>query len=202
MSGKLDQALDDIASAQRSSARRRNAPRRSTGRQNTNAPVGGIQKSTKPVRGAAGAKPTPAKATPINKDSKIIVSNLVCFLAAPRPDEMLTLPSQRTFRNSRLRYVSVVARNALGICSTCLSPYSFLPSDVAFSRFVRRICATGLERSQSYISFLDYQDLENGTCRRKSSRSLSRNDFVENAWSAFLHNSADWTGFKFDKTIA
>ncbi|KAK7413215.1 RNA-binding RNA annealing protein [Neonectria punicea] len=75
MSGKLDQALDDITSAQRRSARRRNAPRRSVGRPNTAAPVGGIQKNTKPVRGA-GAKPTPAKAVNANSDSKIIVSNL------------------------------------------------------------------------------------------------------------------------------
>ncbi|KAI5456400.1 hypothetical protein BGZ63DRAFT_517987 [Mariannaea sp. PMI_226] len=75
MSGKLDQALDDITSAQRQSVRRRNNPRRSTGRQATNAPVGGIQKNTRPARGV-GAKPTPAKAAPINKDSKIIVSNL------------------------------------------------------------------------------------------------------------------------------
>ncbi|KAH7134713.1 RNA recognition domain-containing protein [Dactylonectria estremocensis] len=75
MSGKLDQALDDITSAQRRSARRRSAPRRSTGRPNTAAPVGGIQKNTKPARGA-GAKPAPAKAVAANSDSKIIVSNL------------------------------------------------------------------------------------------------------------------------------
>ncbi|KPM39340.1 hypothetical protein AK830_g7238 [Neonectria ditissima] len=75
MSGKLDQALDDITSAQRRTARRRNAPRRSVGRPNTAAPVGGIQKATKPARGA-GAKPTPAKAVGANSDSKIIVSNL------------------------------------------------------------------------------------------------------------------------------
>ncbi|KAJ4269611.1 RNA-binding RNA annealing protein [Fusarium torreyae] len=76
MSGKLDQALDDITQAQRRSARRRsNNPRRSTGRPAAAAPVGGIQKNTKPARGA-GAKPAPAKATPTNSDSKIIVSNL------------------------------------------------------------------------------------------------------------------------------
>ncbi|CAM1509157.1 Fc.00g028960.m01.CDS01 [Cosmosporella sp. VM-42] len=79
MSGKLDQALDDITSAQRRGATRggrRNAPRRSTGgRPVTNAPVGGIQKNTKPARGA-GAKNIPAKATAANSDSKIIVSNL------------------------------------------------------------------------------------------------------------------------------
>ncbi|KAF4977367.1 hypothetical protein FZEAL_6095, partial [Fusarium zealandicum] len=75
MSGKLDQALDDITQAQRRSARRRTNPRRSTGRPAAPAPVGGIQKSTKPARGA-GAKPAPAKATAANSDSKIIVSNL------------------------------------------------------------------------------------------------------------------------------
>ncbi|KAI8718436.1 RRM domain-containing protein [Fusarium sp. LHS14.1] len=75
MSGKLDQALEDITQAQRRSARRRNNPRRSTGRPAAAAPVGGIQKNSKPARGA-GAKPVPAKATPTNSDSKIIVSNL------------------------------------------------------------------------------------------------------------------------------
>ncbi|KAF5676297.1 mRNA export mlo3 [Fusarium heterosporum] len=75
MSGKLDQALDDITQAQRRSARRRPAQRRSTGRPAAAAPIGGIQKSTKPARGA-GAKNAPAKAAPTNSDSKIIVSNL------------------------------------------------------------------------------------------------------------------------------
>ncbi|KAF4461446.1 mRNA export mlo3, partial [Fusarium albosuccineum] len=75
MSGKLDQALDDITQAQRRSARRRNNPRRSAGRPAATAPIGGIQKNTKPARGA-GAKPAPTKATPSSSDSKIIVSNL------------------------------------------------------------------------------------------------------------------------------
>ncbi|EMT73223.1 mRNA export protein mlo3 [Fusarium odoratissimum] len=75
MSGKLDQALDDITQAQRRSARRRPNQRRGAGRPAVAAPVGGIQKSTKPARGT-GAKPAPAKATPTNSDSKIIVSNL------------------------------------------------------------------------------------------------------------------------------
>jgi THO complex subunit 4 len=75
MSGKLDQALDDITQAQRRSARRRSNPRRSTGRPAAAAPVGGIQKNTKPARGA-GAKPAPTKAAPTNSDSKIMVSNL------------------------------------------------------------------------------------------------------------------------------
>lgn len=82
MSGKLDQALDDITSAQRRNAgRRRNPQRRSvTGRPAPTAPVGGIQKNTRPARGA-GAKPAPAKAAAANSDSKIIVSNLVCSSA-------------------------------------------------------------------------------------------------------------------------
>ncbi|KAH6969971.1 hypothetical protein DER45DRAFT_622733 [Fusarium avenaceum] len=75
MSGKLDQALDDITQAQRRSARRRSTQRRSTGRPVAAAPIGGIQKSTKPARGA-GAKNAPVKAAPTNSDSKIIVSNL------------------------------------------------------------------------------------------------------------------------------
>lgn len=92
MSGKLDQALDDITSAQRRSARRRNNPRRSTGRPAAPAPVGGIQKNLKPARGA-GAKPTPAKAISANSDSKIIVSNLVSFSPC-HPPSALTNASQ------------------------------------------------------------------------------------------------------------
>lgn len=87
MSGKLDQALDDITSAQRKNAgRRRNPQRRSAGRPAPAAPVGGVQKNTRPARGA-GAKPVPAKGPSANSDSKIIVSNLVSSLA----------PSQSTY---------------------------------------------------------------------------------------------------------
>lgn len=79
MSGKLDQALDDITSAQRRNAgRRRNPQRRSAARPAAAAPVGGIQKNTKPARGA-GQKPAPAKGATPAGDSKIIVSNLVCI---------------------------------------------------------------------------------------------------------------------------
>lgn len=74
MSSKLDKPLDDIVSAKRQSARnRRPSQRRSTGPK-TAAPVGGIQKNSRPARGAA-AKPTPAKATGTG-ESKVIVSNL------------------------------------------------------------------------------------------------------------------------------
>lgn len=75
MSGKLDQSLDEITTAQRRSTRRRPTQRRSTGRPAQAAPVGGIQKSTKPARGAA-AKPALAKAAAAHADSKVIVSNL------------------------------------------------------------------------------------------------------------------------------
>ncbi|KAG6023808.1 hypothetical protein E4U41_001927 [Claviceps citrina] len=74
MSSKLDKPLDDIVSAKRQSARnRRPSQRRSVGPK-TSAPVGGIQKNSKPARGAA-VKPTPAKAANTG-ESKVIVSNL------------------------------------------------------------------------------------------------------------------------------
>ncbi|KAG5982116.1 hypothetical protein E4U55_002276 [Claviceps digitariae] len=74
MSSKLDKPLDDIVSAKRQSARnRRSTQRRSTGAKPT-APVGGIQKNSKPARGTA-AKPAPAKLAG-SGESKVIVSNL------------------------------------------------------------------------------------------------------------------------------
>ncbi|KAG6005024.1 hypothetical protein E4U21_000539 [Claviceps maximensis] len=74
MSSKLDKPLDDIVSAKRQSARnRRSTQRRSTGPK-TSAPIGGVQKNSKPARGSA-VKPTPAKAAGIG-ESKVIVSNL------------------------------------------------------------------------------------------------------------------------------
>ncbi|TDZ23346.1 mRNA export protein mlo3 [Colletotrichum sidae] len=77
MSGKLDQSLDDILSTQRRSAggARRRSQRRSTGRPAAAAPVGGVQKTSKPAR-AAAAKPNAAKPTQGTGDSKVIVSNL------------------------------------------------------------------------------------------------------------------------------
>jgi THO complex subunit 4 len=77
MSGKLDQSLDEITTAQRRSTRaRRPVQRRSTsGRPTSSAPIGGIQKSTKAPRGAAN-KPALAKAAAAHGDSKVIVSNL------------------------------------------------------------------------------------------------------------------------------
>ncbi len=81
MSGKLDQSLEEIASTQkRGAGRRRNPARRAAGRPAPAAPVGGIKKNIKPARGAGG-KAAPLKATPINSESKIIVSNLVSSYA-------------------------------------------------------------------------------------------------------------------------
>lgn len=82
MSGKLDQSLDEITTAQkRTAGRRRNPPRRTAGRPVVTAPIGGIRKNTKPARGP-GAKAVPARAAPLSGESKIIVSNLVspCYL--------------------------------------------------------------------------------------------------------------------------
>jgi hypothetical protein len=148
MSGKLDQALDDITQAQRRGARRRSNPRRSAGRPAAAAPIGGIQKNTKPARGS-GAKPAPAKAAPTNRDSKIIVSNLVGF---PQYYTHMNITnnftSLRTSRSSRLRYVSAVALEALGLCSTFYSsPLLFFAFDVAS---IRLVCRFGLELSDAY----------------------------------------------------
>ncbi|TPX17055.1 uncharacterized protein E0L32_012289 [Thyridium curvatum] len=75
MSGKLDQSLDEILSTQRRSAGRRRSTRRSTGQPARAAPVGGIQKNTKPARGNT-SKTAPAKAAGATGVSKIVVSNL------------------------------------------------------------------------------------------------------------------------------
>ncbi len=78
MSGKLDQSLDEILTNQRRNQQgRRRSQRRPAGAANaaTTAPAGGIQKNTKPARGAT--KPTPAKGAGLSGESKIMVSNLV-----------------------------------------------------------------------------------------------------------------------------
>ncbi|ORY56057.1 mlo3-like protein [Pseudomassariella vexata] len=77
MSGKLNQSLDEIVSTSRRQSSRRGgrATRRSIGRPTTTAPVGGVQKITRPPRGAA-PKQAPAKAIGGNGESKVVVSNL------------------------------------------------------------------------------------------------------------------------------
>ncbi|AEO61671.1 hypothetical protein MYCTH_2316574 [Thermothelomyces thermophilus ATCC 42464] len=77
MSGKLDQSLDEILSSQRRNQQgRRRSARRSAGaaKPAATAPAGGIQKNSKPARGAN--KPTPAKGVGLTGESKIVVSNL------------------------------------------------------------------------------------------------------------------------------
>ncbi|KAK7453710.1 RNA recognition domain-containing protein [Colletotrichum acutatum] len=79
MSGKLDQSLDEILSTQRRSAGGpgRRSQRRSTGgRPAAAAPVGGVQKTSRPARGTAASKPNAAKPAQGSGDSKVIVSNL------------------------------------------------------------------------------------------------------------------------------
>ncbi len=78
MSGKLDQSLDEILTNQRRNQQgRRRSQRRTAGttRPTPAAPAGGIQKNTKPARGAT--KPAPAKGAGMSGESKIMVSNLV-----------------------------------------------------------------------------------------------------------------------------
>ena len=80
MSGKLDMALEEIVSSNRTrggrGGRRGRAGRRVSTRATVTAPVGGVKKNTKPTRGAVKtAVPTgPAGGS---GDSKVIVSNLV-----------------------------------------------------------------------------------------------------------------------------
>ncbi|KAL6719508.1 RNA-binding RNA annealing protein [Lecanora helva] len=76
MSGKLDQALDDIVKTRRKAVGRRGRGRRvPTGTRVTTAPTGGIQKSTKGARAAAKAA-VPTGPAAGSGDTKIIVSNL------------------------------------------------------------------------------------------------------------------------------
>lgn len=77
MSGKLDQSLGEVISAQRRSAGRRRSQRAGANGPKPAAPVGGIQKNAKNARGAAG-KAAPARAATPHGESKVIVSNLVC----------------------------------------------------------------------------------------------------------------------------
>lgn len=109
MSGKLDQSLGEVISAQRRSAGRRRSQRAGAGPKAA-APVGGIQKTAKAknARGAAG-KAAPARAATPHGESKVIVSNLVCITQSTVFARMLTFHSPRMSRSSRSRYVSVEA---------------------------------------------------------------------------------------------
>ncbi|KAL5612097.1 hypothetical protein BROUX41_000355 [Berkeleyomyces rouxiae] len=82
MSALLDKSLDEIVSSNKKTnvAKNRRGARRSTGARPTAvAPAGGVQKSAKAGRQPTTknqAKPNQAKATLVNSDSKVIVSNL------------------------------------------------------------------------------------------------------------------------------
>lgn len=75
MSGRLDQSLDSIIDSQKKQKREsRNRGRKVGKPQATAAPVGGVKKSTRPVKSAI--KPA-AGAAGQSRSSKIVVSGLV-----------------------------------------------------------------------------------------------------------------------------
>lgn len=84
MSGKLDQALDDIVSSTRQRGGARRTQRRSAGGPAAAAPIGGVRKTARPARNAAAKAPGARGPVP-SGDSKVIVSNLVS--SAWHPDE-------------------------------------------------------------------------------------------------------------------
>jgi len=75
--GKLDQSLDDILKTRRQSTRRGRGPRRAgAGRPAaTEAPIGGVHKTTKQPKNAKAVPTGPAAAG--TGESKIMISNLV-----------------------------------------------------------------------------------------------------------------------------
>jgi THO complex subunit 4 len=80
--GKLDQSLDDILKTRRQSSRRGRGSRRpGAGRPAaTEAPVGGVQKTTKQAKQAKAVPTGPASGA--TGESKIMISNLVCSFMA------------------------------------------------------------------------------------------------------------------------
>lgn len=76
MAEKLSQSLDEIVSSRAGGRARRSQRRVAGGRSATQAPVGGIQKSTKQTR-AAIAKSAPTKGSTGSGESKVMISNLV-----------------------------------------------------------------------------------------------------------------------------
>ena len=74
---KMEQSLDDILKASKTSRRGRSSRRSGVGRPAAApAPVGGVAKSTKPAKQAKPAPATPAAV--LGGETKIMVSNLVC----------------------------------------------------------------------------------------------------------------------------
>lgn len=83
MSGRLDQSLDTIIDGQkkakREQRRRQGKPGRPAGKV-TSAPVGGVKKSTRPVKTALKGAATGSSAP--QRDSTIVVSGLVSRFAS------------------------------------------------------------------------------------------------------------------------
>lgn len=76
-SGKLDQALDDIIDINGRPDRRGRGARRGAGRPAAaSAPVGGVAKSTRQPKQPKNVPTAPAAAS---GESKIMISNLVCY---------------------------------------------------------------------------------------------------------------------------
>lgn len=87
MTDKLDQSLDEILNSRRQTSRRGRGGRRApnSAKPTVAAPVGGVKKNTRTVRGGVRAA-VPSGPAAGNGDSKIIVSNLVCDRNRPSPD--------------------------------------------------------------------------------------------------------------------
>ena len=97
MSGRLDQSLDTIIDGQkkakREQRRRQGKPGRPAGKVTT-APIGGVKKSTKPVKTAHKVGST-GPAAP-QRESTIVVSGLVSDFNSSSNHSQLTLPSRTT----------------------------------------------------------------------------------------------------------
>lgn len=91
MSAKLDMALDDVVMTERTARRRGRGGRRAPNpARKATAPVGGVQKNTRPARGAL--KPAVANGLAAGGgESKIIVSNLASQLSCSTTVERIAL---------------------------------------------------------------------------------------------------------------
>lgn len=105
MSDKLNSSLDDILKAQpRSSARRGRGNRRAgPGRRATEAPVGGVAKTTRQTKPNKAAPAAPAGLS--GGETKIMISNLVCHF----PSDLIVTNLWQPFD---------VEENQLKVCKT------------------------------------------------------------------------------------
>lgn len=112
MSSKLDQSLEDISKSRRQSGRGNNRRRSGAKPTTPKAPVGGIKKSTKPVRNSPRG---PAKGTAIGPtspvhESKIIVSGLVSLPPCVEDGTSANFHSRTMWAKPVSRYVNREAR--------------------------------------------------------------------------------------------